>query len=167
MSNLINPTVKRNSDGTVSVQYNNGKYTIVYRPQKQRDGSEISLDQLHPLFRQKVNRLFADLKKLLGENFYIQVNSTLRTRDEQLQLHKDDPKRAVYVSPHEYGVAIDISVVDKRTGSAVTSRSDIQKLLEQQAKQQDVYWGGWFVSMMKEPWHFQIQKDWQQQYKAL
>lgn len=131
---------------------------VEYVPQKSYDGSEISLDALHPKFKPLATQLLVTLKNKLPK-YRIQVNCTFRTKEEQEELRKKNPKTAAKISPHCFGLAIDISIVDQN-GKAVTSQPEIQKKLEEAAEEVGIYWGGWFSSV-KEPWHFQIALNWE------
>lgn len=137
------------------IHYWNG--VVEYIPKPSYDGSETSLDALNPIFKPKAEELIKKLRKKLPE-YQIQVNCTFRSKEEQEQLRKTS-KYAAKISPHCFGLAIDISVVDKN-GQAVTSKDEIKKVLDKTAEELDIYWGGWF-STIKEPWHFQIALVWE------
>ncbi len=142
------------------IYYWNG--IVEYTPIPAPDGSETSLEALNPLFRPLAEQLIAELKKRLP-GYKIQINNTFRTKEEQIQLRKTS-KYASRVSPHCFGLAIDISIIDNK-GQAVTKEEQIQKKLDDAASKIGIYWGGWF-STVKEPWHFQIALNWQASVKS-
>jgi D-alanyl-D-alanine dipeptidase len=135
-----------------------GYAPIEYDTKPTSDGFETNILALHPKFRPLVEKLIATLTKRLDQTKYrIQINNTFRTQEQEEMIKRTNPSVAAKTySPHCYGMAIDISVVDKKTGAAVTSRPEIQAVLEQVAKELGLMWGGWFKTMTKEPWHFQI-----------
>lgn len=129
---------------------------IEFNTKPASDGYETSIDALHPLFKPKVVKLFDELGKALGKNYRIQVNNTIRDPEQAQKLAKANPKYSAGLqSPHIFGMAIDISIVEIKSGRAVTSEQAIQNILESAAKKVNAYWGGWFKNMPREPWHFQ------------
>ena len=141
------------------IKYKDMTMTVKYKPKPAPDGSETSLEALHPIFQPKAKLLVNELKKKFAQLEYrVQVNCTFRSKEEQEKLLKTS-KYASKVSPHCFGLAIDLSVVNKQ-GKAVTSQPEVQKILEETAEKLGIYWGGWFSSV-KEPWHFQIALKWQ------
>lgn len=124
---------------------------------------------LHPKFKIIIEQFFTKLEEKLGKDYYVQINDALRTDEEQMKLYKENPQYAKKPgdSPHNFGVAVDFSVVERKTGKAVTTEPKIQEIVDEVAHITGVYWGGWFVSMSKEPWHVQISKDWKKTYEEL
>lgn len=143
-------------------QFNNQKPVILTK-------ADSLLNSLHPKFQAQVGAFLKLLARRLGAHYYVQVNDALRTDEEQMKLYQNNPQYAKVPgeSPHNYGVALDFSVVEIKTGKAVTSDLTIQAVIDQVAKETNVYWGGWFVSMPKEPWHVQIARDWKKAYEEI
>lgn len=133
---------------------------------------ETAIDALHPAFKPKaiefLSKLSSELNKQAPE-LAIQINNTLRTAEDQRRLYQNRPQYAATIgnSPHEYGVALDFSVINTKTKQALTQRPEIQKIIEKIALETKIYWGGWFTSMPKEPWHVQIARDWRATYQRL
>lgn len=104
------------------------------------------VDKLHPLFRDKVKEFFSKVEKDLGLQMY--ATSGYRTFDEQKALHDSNSSNAKPgVSDHNYGFAIDVNVIDPKTGKIIlkkaNSTSDWEKSgVVKIAKDMGLNWGG-------------------------
>lgn len=149
----------------------NGKRKIVYKSgsveyfPRYVNGYDISLEALHPKARPKLMEFIQKLSNALEKKYFVQINSAFRTQEEQKKLRASKPSLAAYISPHCFGVAIDFSVIDKTLARSVTSAKEIMTIIERVAREVGVYWGGWFQTIPKEPWHVQIAQNWQEWYR--
>lgn len=154
------PTIKK-LDGKKSViEYPDGT-RIEYTEEKDTQGFECSIEALYPTFRNRVLEFKKSLEEL-GYRFL--VTNTIRTKEQVEMLYKQNPKVAVKQSPHEFGVAVDFYIVDK-SGRNVLREPKEQEIIAQLCKKHNLFWGMWFRSFTKEPWHIQVSDDWRAWYK--
>jgi hypothetical protein len=129
-----------------------------YRDSKTKD----IVDKLHPQFRDKVKEFFSKVEKQLGLQMF--ATSGLRTFDQQAKLHKENPKNAkAGYSDHNYGFAVDVNVIDPKTGKIIlrkaSSSADWEKSgVVKIAKDMGFSWGGGGAfGGYHDPVHFYIQ----------
>ncbi len=115
---------------------------------------------LHPNARKKFAEFINKVEKL---GYTVVITSGYRTFEKQKQLHNENPSNAkAGYSNHNYGYAIDINVVDNKTGKTLKKASSdaewknsgIIKL----AKDMGISWGGDFKNY-HDPIHFYIERD--------
>jgi len=113
-----------------------------YRDSKTKD----IVDKLHPKFRDKVKEFFSRVEKELGLQMY--GTSGLRTFEEQAKLYKENSSNAkVGYSGHNYGFAVDVNVIDPKTGKVILRKSSTSEDWEKSgvvkiAKDMGFKWGG-------------------------
>lgn len=113
-----------------------------YRDSKTKD----IVDKLHPKFRDKVKEFFSRVEKELGLQMY--GTSGLRTFEEQAKLYKENPSNAkVGYSGHNYGFAVDVNVIDPKTGKVILRKNSTSDEWEKSgvvkiAKDMGFKWGG-------------------------
>lgn len=117
--------------------------------------------KLHPNARKK----FAELiTRIESKGYKVVITSGYRDFDKQAQLYKENPKNAkAGYSNHNYGYAIDINIIDPKTGNTVL-RKDTSKSIWMQsgivdlAKAMGFEWGGDFKTY-HDPIHFYIPRE--------
>ena len=113
-----------------------------YRNSKTKD----IVDKLHPQYRDKVKEFFSRVEKELGLQMY--ATSGLRTFEEQARLYKENPQNAkVGFSDHNYGFAVDVNVIDPKTGKVILKKANSSADWEKSgvvkiAKDMGLKWGG-------------------------
>ena len=113
-----------------------------YRNNKTKD----IVDKLHPQYRDKVKEFFSRVEKELGLQMY--ATSGLRTFAEQAKLHKENPQNAkAGFSDHNYGFAVDVNVIDPKTGKIILKKANSSADWEKSgvvkiAKDMGFKWGG-------------------------
>lgn len=113
-----------------------------YRNSKTKD----IVDKLHPQYRDKVKEFFSRVEKELGLQMY--ATSGLRTFAEQAKLHKENPQNAkAGFSDHNYGFAVDVNVIDPKTGKIILKKANSSADWEKSgvvkiAKDMGFKWGG-------------------------
>jgi len=113
-----------------------------YRNNKTKD----IVDKLHPQYRNKVKEFFSRVEKELGLQMY--ATSGLRTFEEQAKLHKENPQNAkAGFSDHNYGFAVDVNVIDPKTGKIILKKANSSADWEKSgvvkiAKDMGFKWGG-------------------------
>jgi len=154
---LLKPQVKVLADGKKEVTYKNCK-PIVYKPIKSPVGLEGNVEALHPAFREKFKQFLSRLKEVLGKDYSVLITCTFRSFEEQEKLYKENPKTATKPgeSPHNYGMAADFSVINNKTKVADTSKPEVIAKVEQVCKELGLFYGMWFKTFTKEPWHVQL-----------
>lgn len=153
----MKPQVRVLPDGRKEVTYKNCK-PIVYRPIKSPLGLEASVEALHPAFREKFREFLKRLRQVLGSDYSIIITCTFRSFEEQEALYRQNPRTASKPgeSPHNLGMAADFSVINNKTKVAETSRPEVIQKVEQVCRELGLFYGMWFRTFTKEPWHVQI-----------
>ncbi len=128
-----------------------------YRDSKTKD----IIEKLHPNYRNTAAQFFARVEKELGLRMF--ATSGYRTFAEQAALKSQNASNAAAgLSDHNYGWAIDVNVIDPKTGKnilmkaspkAAWEKSGIPKL----AKSMGMIWGGDSFSGYYDPVHFAIE----------
>jgi hypothetical protein len=119
------------------------------------------IEKLHPKFKDKASEFFARVEKEKGLRM-IGI-SGLRTFEEQAKLKKDNASNASPgMSDHNYGAAIDVNVIDPKTGKNIlmkaSSKADWEKSgIPALAKSMGMIWGGDAFSGYYDPVHFAYQ----------
>lgn len=138
--------------------------TLQFESSQQKQG----LSKLNPLFLEKLkifmNTLFNESKKQLkGQIPIIQINSSYRTIEEQINLYKKNPKTQQQPgnSPHQYGFQLDYSVIDPKTKKVITDQQQIKQQSLKQQSVQGLLHGLQFKNFPPEPWHVQM-LNWEQ-----
>ena len=117
--------------------------------------------QLHPNARKKFAEFIIEVEK---RGYKVLITSGYRDFDKQARLHRENSKnaRAGY-SNHNYGYAIDINIIDPKTGKTVLRKATSKGIWEQSgivdlAKRMGFEWGGDFKTY-HDPIHFYIPRD--------
>ena len=84
------PKLEKLNDGRFRVTYPNCK-PIEFKSVPDSDGWETSINALHPLFKPKAVALIDALQKKLGSNYKIQINNSLRTKEQEEWLKRNKP----------------------------------------------------------------------------
>ena len=117
------------------------------------------VEKLHPQFQPLVKEFFSRVEKELGLQMY--ATSGLRTFERQAQLKKEDPKNAAPgLSDHNYGFAVDVNVIDPKTGKIILNKQSPAAAWEKSgilkiAKEMGIRWGG-TIKNYYDPVHFEI-----------
>ena len=156
---LVRPEFHKKGEHT-EVYYPDGT-KILYIPKPDDEGFETAIEPLYPAFRELVRRL---LNSLSDKGWRCVITNTIRTKEQAERLHKQNPKLAVKLSPHEFGVAVDFYVADDR-GRNILRTEPVLKHIDEQCKKLGLYWGMWFKTFTKEPWHIQVSGDWKGWYR--
>lgn len=157
---LIRPEVLRYDEKYFSIDYPDGT-KILYIPKPDAEGFETALEPLYPTFRELVRRFFLSFS---DKGWRYVITNTIRTKEQAEKLYKKNPQVAVQTSPHEFGVAVDFYVADDR-GRNILRTEPVLKHIDEQCKKLGLYWGMWFRTFTKEPWHIQVAGDWKGWYK--
>ncbi len=118
------------------------------------------IDKLHPKFRGTAATFFARVEKELGLRMF--ATSGYRTFNEQAALKAQNASNAAAgLSDHNYGGAIDVNVVNPKTGAIIlkkdSSSADWEKSgIVKIAKELGMIWGGDAFSGYHDPVHFAI-----------
>lgn len=93
--------------------------------------------------------------------YYVDITSGVRSRDEQFALYKDDSRNArPGHSKHETGLAMDINLINIKTGATVRKVDTLKTWLDtgvpQMAKVMGMNWGGSTWVNYYDPVHFEI-----------
>ena len=104
------------------------------------------VSKLHPQFREKVKEFFSRVEKELGLQMY--ATSGYRTFEEQAILKRNNKNNAeAGFSDHNYGFAIDVNVIDPKTGKIILKKANTSKDWENSgvvkiSKEMGFNWGG-------------------------
>lgn len=104
------------------------------------------VETLHPTFVDKVKEFFSRVEKELG--LQMLATSGHRTFSEQTELNKQNPSNAkAGLSGHNYGFAVDVNVIDPKTGKVILKKSNTTAEWEKSgvvkiAKEMGLKWGG-------------------------
>lgn len=118
------------------------------------------INNLHPKFKDKASQFFATVEKQLGLRMF--ATSGYRTFAEQSELKKQNASNAAAgLSDHNYGFALDVNVVDPKTGKIIlkkdSSSADWEKSgIVKIAKGLGMIWGGDAFAGYHDPVHFAI-----------
>lgn len=156
---LVRPVFHKKGEHT-EVAYPDGT-KILYIPKPDQEGFETALEPLYPVFRERIRRLFNTIE---GNGWKVVITNSIRTPEQAEMLYKRNPKVAVRVSPHEYGVACDFYVADKQ-GRNILRTPAVLNFIDEHCKALGLYWGNWFKTFTKEPWHIQVAADWKGWYE--
>lgn len=156
---LVRPEFHKKGEYT-EVYYPDGT-KILYIPKPDDEGFETALEPLYPVFRERIRRLFNAIE---GNGWKVVITNSIRTKEQAEKLYKKNPQVAVQTSPHEFGVAVDFYVADDR-GRNILRTEPVLKHIDEQCKKLGLYWGMWFRTFTKEPWHIQVSGDWKGWYK--
>ncbi len=121
------------------------------------------IDKLHPKFQPIASQFFARVEKELGLRMF--GTSGYRTFEEQAALKAQNASNAAAgLSDHNYGFAIDVNVVDPKTGKIIlkkeSSSADWEKSgIVKIAKSMGMTWGGDAFSGYHDPVHFALKPN--------
>ncbi len=119
------------------------------------------IDKLHPKFQPIAAQFFARVEKELGLRMF--ATSGYRTFAEQAVLKSQNAANAAAgLSNHNFGFAVDVNVVNPKTGAIIlkkeSSSADWEKSgIVKIAKSLGMRWGGDAFSGYHDPVHFEIQ----------
>lgn len=112
-----------------------------------RDAKTKSIvETLHPKFRDKIAEFFARVEKELGLQMF--ATSGYRDFQKQAQLYAENPNNAKPgYSSHNYGFAIDVNVIDPKTGNIILKKANSSAEWEKSgivkiARELGLKWGG-------------------------
>jgi len=154
------PEITKSSEKYNLIIYPDGT-KILYQPKPDQEGFETALEPLYPTFRELVRRFFLSLS---NKGWRYVITNTIRTKEQAEKLYKKNPQVAVQTSPHEFGVAVDFYVADDR-GRNILRTEPVLKHIDEHCRALGLYWGNWFKTHAKEPWHIQVAADWKGWYK--
>lgn len=104
------------------------------------------VENLHPKFRNKIAEFFSRVERELGLRMF--ATSGYRDFNKQAQLHAENPSNAKPgYSSHNYGFAIDLNVIDPKTGKIILKKANSTAEWEKSgivkiARELGLQWGG-------------------------
>ena len=118
------------------------------------------LHSLHPQFRSKIMSFFERIENQTG--YTPIITSGLRDSVKQAELYRQNPSNAKPgYSLHEYGFAVDINLLDSKTGKVVIDKNSSKSKWDNSgvlkiAKGMGLLWGGTFAGYY-DPVHFYVE----------